>query len=138
LTTDRKPPGVSWESWVERRIRVGIERGEFDGLPGAGQPLDALDEPRDDDWWVKDKLRREEIEFLPPTLRIRKDLEDARDIVRRVRDEQTVRMVLGEIDRQIRDMNRFGAAGPPSTLSPLDIDAEVERWRRERGIMDSE
>ncbi len=36
--TGRKPPGVSWESWTERKIREGIERGEFDGLPGAGKP----------------------------------------------------------------------------------------------------
>ncbi|MEX2420577.1 MAG: methylmalonyl-CoA mutase family protein, partial [Actinomycetota bacterium] len=34
-----KPPGVNWESWVERQIREGMERGEFDNLPGLGQPL---------------------------------------------------------------------------------------------------
>jgi hypothetical protein len=49
-----------------------------------------------------------------------------------------VRVVLGEIDRQIRDINRRGAAGPPSSVAPLDIEAEVERWRRARGIMGPE
>ena len=32
-----------WESAVEQQIRAGIARGEFDGLPGKGKPIDGLD-----------------------------------------------------------------------------------------------
>ena len=32
MTPRRKPPGVSWESWTERLIREGIERGEFEAV----------------------------------------------------------------------------------------------------------
>ena len=60
--TQRKPPGATWEAWTERLIREGIERGEFDDLPGEGQPLAGLDEARDELWWVREKLRREELE----------------------------------------------------------------------------
>jgi hypothetical protein len=38
--TERKPPGMSFESWVDKQIREATERGEFDGLPGAGKPID--------------------------------------------------------------------------------------------------
>ena len=38
----RKPKGASWESWVDRQIRDGIERGEFDNLPGKGRPLEGI------------------------------------------------------------------------------------------------
>jgi len=47
-----------WESLAERRIREAGERGEFDNLPGAGQPLPGLDGSYDPDWWVKEWLRR--------------------------------------------------------------------------------
>jgi hypothetical protein len=35
--TERKPPGVSFESWVEKQIREAADRGEFDNLPGASR-----------------------------------------------------------------------------------------------------
>lgn len=54
--TERKPPGVSWETWIERQIRQGMEQGEFDDLPGHGKPLRDIDQPRDELWWVRDKL----------------------------------------------------------------------------------
>jgi hypothetical protein len=91
-----------WESAVEQQIRAGMARGEFDALPGKGKPIAGLDSAaeavRDDDWWLKAKLRAERLSYLPPTIRI-------------------------------RDINRRGAEGPPSTVMVLDVEAEVERWR---------
>ena len=57
--TERKPPGVGFETWVERQLREAAERGAFDDLPGAGKPIPDLDKPHDELWWVKQKLRRE-------------------------------------------------------------------------------
>ncbi|SMC89901.1 DUF1992 domain-containing protein [Lentzea albidocapillata] len=37
--TQRKPPGMGFESWIDRQIREAQERGEFDNLPSAGKPL---------------------------------------------------------------------------------------------------
>ena len=54
----RKPPGLGWESWIDRQVREAEERGEFDDLPGAGKPTPGLDKPFDELWWVKDKLRQ--------------------------------------------------------------------------------
>jgi hypothetical protein len=75
--TERKPPGIGFQTWVERQIREAMERGEFDNLPGAGKPIPDLDKPHDELWWVKDKLRRERLSYLPPTLALRKEAEDA-------------------------------------------------------------
>ena len=66
--TERKPPGIGFGTWVERQIREAAERGEFDNLPGAGKPIADLDKPHDELWWVKDKLRREHLSYLPPTI----------------------------------------------------------------------
>jgi hypothetical protein len=72
--TERKPSGVSWESWVDRQIREGMERGEFDDLPGHGQPLRDIEGPRDELWWVRAKLRRENVSFSPPAISLRREV----------------------------------------------------------------
>ena len=45
--TQRKPLGTSWETWIERQIRVAQEEGAFNNLPGAGKPLPHLDQDFD-------------------------------------------------------------------------------------------
>ena len=37
------------------------------------------------------------------------------------------------INAEIARANRTTAAGPPTTLSPLDTDTVLEQWRRRRG-----
>jgi len=34
-----------WEPLIERMIRESMDRGEFDDLPGAGQPIDLTENP---------------------------------------------------------------------------------------------
>jgi hypothetical protein len=46
---------------ADNKIRAAIEAGEFNNLPGFGQPLVAIDEPYDPNWWVRSKLKREEL-----------------------------------------------------------------------------
>ena len=75
--TERKPPGVPWESWIDRQIRQARERGEFEDLPGTGQPLPDLDRPFDELWWVKEKLRREELSYMAPSVALRQHVHDA-------------------------------------------------------------
>jgi hypothetical protein len=130
--TERKPPGVSWETWIDRQIREGMERGDFDGLPGHGKPLADLDRSRDELWWVKDKLRREGVSYLPPTLALRKAVDDAKVAIAAAPDEATVRRLVEAINEEIRKVNRLAAAGPPTTLSPFDVDEVVANWRAAR------
>ncbi len=33
--TERKPPGVSFETWIDKQIREATERGEFAHLSGG-------------------------------------------------------------------------------------------------------
>jgi hypothetical protein len=125
---ERRPTLADWENWVERQIREGIERGEFDNLPGAGKPLPGLDGPRDDEWWVKAKLRREQVSDLPPALAVRKELEVALERIAAATSEVTVRQIVTEINERIRHVNSHTTNGPPSTLVPLDVELVVRRW----------
>ena len=130
--TERKPPGVAWESWIDKQIRDAMERGEFDDLPGKGKPLPDIDTPRDELWWVRGLLKRENVQFLPPTLQVRKDLDEVRERIAATDDEAVVRKLVAEINEKIREVNRSVVTGPPSTLFPLHVETVVERWRAER------
>ena len=46
---------------AENNIRAAIEAGEFDNLTGFGKPADIMDEPYDPHWWIRRKLRREQL-----------------------------------------------------------------------------
>lgn len=42
----RKPSSLpNWDDWIDQQIRDAQERGEFDNLPGSGQPLDLAQNP---------------------------------------------------------------------------------------------
>lgn len=130
--TERKPPGVEWESWIDKQIRDAHERGEFDNLPGRGKPIADLDGSHDELWWVRRKLQREKLQYLPPSLAVRRELEDTRAAIDATDDEAEVRRLVDAINGRIRWANARPGDGPPSTLMPLDADEVVARWRRDR------
>ena len=134
--TSRKPPRATWESWIEKQIRTGIEEGLFEDLPGKGQRQQGLEEHHDEDWWVKAKMRRERLSYLPPTLAIRKEREEALAAIDAASSEVVVRGIVGDINERIRAVNRRGAEGPPSTVVPLDEQAVVEKWHLRRTSAD--
>lgn len=127
--TERKPPGVSFESWVDRQIREATERGEFDDLPGAGKPLTGLDKPYDELWWVREKMARENVSYLPPTLALRKEAEDALAAAERARSEREVRRIVADVNDKIRAALRNPPPGPPLNLTPYDPEDVVRSWR---------
>ena len=127
--TERKPPGIGFGTWVERRIREATERGEFDNLPGAGKPIADLDKPHDELWWVKQKLRREHLSWLPPTIALRKEAEEALLAASRAGSEDQVRRIVADINHKILEGNRKAASGPPLNLMPFDVERVVRTWR---------
>jgi hypothetical protein len=130
--TERKPPGIGFGTWVERQIQEAAERGEFDNLPGAGKPIADLDKPHDELWWVKDKLRREHLSYLPPTIALRREAEDALAAAHRAGTEGEVRRILADINRKITEGNRKAAEGPPLNLMPFDVERVLRTWRERR------
>lgn len=128
--TERKPPGLGWESWIDRQIRQATERGEFDDLPGAGEPLPDLDKPFDELSWVKRKLEREGLTYQPPSVALRRDAHEALEKAANARSEAEVRRIIEAINEQIRTANRKGIAGPSLPLRPFDVERVVREWRR--------
>lgn len=131
--TERKPPGVSFESWADRQIREAEERGAFDDLPGKGKPLSGLDTPYDELWWVRQKMEREQVSYLPPSLVLRKEAQEAREAAERAGSEREVRRILTEINERIREAIRTPPSGPPHRLVPFDVERAVREWRERSG-----
>jgi len=78
---DIKPEMDPVTALAERRIREAMERGEFDNLPGAGQPLDL-----DDDSHVPEELRAayrllKNAGMVPPELELRRELANAEQLL---------------------------------------------------------
>lgn len=130
--TTRKPTGADRETWIDRQIREAQERGEFDGLRGAGEPIADLDRPRDELWWIRKKLQQENFSYLPPTLQLRKDVETALAEIDDAGSEREVRQIVTAINERIRYVNRTAVSGPPSTVMVLDEDDTVRGWHARR------
>ncbi|MEU4603544.1 DUF1992 domain-containing protein [Kribbella sp. NPDC023972] len=132
--TERKPPGISTQDWVEAQIRRAQNAGEFDDLPGAGKPLTKLAEPHDPDWWVKDFIRREQIEtdaLLPPAVLLRKEKQQVYEKVRGMRREAEVRDYLADLNQRIL-INIRDTTGPVVPVGTVDEEAILAHWRSEQ------
>ncbi|WP_017556056.1 DnaJ family domain-containing protein [Nocardiopsis baichengensis] len=127
--TERKPAGMEWESWADQQVRRAMDRGEFDGLPGAGKPIPDIDRPRDALWWVRRKTEEEGVAPLPPALRVRKEAEEARAAAVGARTEDEARRIIAGINEQIVRTVRFPTSGPPLNMMPFDVEEVVAEWR---------
>jgi Domain of unknown function (DUF1992) len=126
-------PGETWESYTERQIREAQEAGEFEALEGAGRPLADLDEPYDEFWWVKRKLRREQLSFVPDAIAIKHEAEIVLQRLRDVPTEAEARAIVEELNVRIARINARTVSGPPTTLALLDVDEALRRYWRARG-----
>lgn len=132
--TDRKPARVSFESWVERQIREAQARGEFENLPGLGKPLPGAGKPAEELWWVKQKLREEELTteaLLPTPLRLRKEIERLPEAAASLPTERAVREMVDELNARIGKFLRT-PTGPAVPVRPVNADDVVRQWLRDR------
>ena len=133
--TGRKPGGSSFESWVERQVREAAERGEFDGLRGAGQPLHGLDRPFSAEEWAADKARREGFDvtaMLPPALALRREREVLLRDLAELRSAAEVEAVAEDFNARVRELYRRPADGPLVVVALLDAGELRERWAASR------
>ena len=130
--TERKPYGMSWESWIDSQIRVAQEQGAFDNLPGAGKPLPNLDQEYDLAVWVKQLVHREQLSILPPSLELLRKVEKELAAIEKLDDEATVRRRVAALNAEIAKVNARTLEGPATRLGVLDVDSIITGWRARR------
>jgi hypothetical protein len=126
----RKPPAEIWETFAERQIREAQEAGDFAGLEGEGRPLLDLDEPYDEFWWLKRKLRREQLSFVPDAIAIRREAEALLETLGEAPTEADARERIAALNARIARTNALCVTGPPTTLAPLDPEETLRRHYR--------
>lgn len=130
--TQRLPEGADPQEVAEQRLDEAAAGGELEVRSAwHGRPLD-LSDANDPDWWVKRRLREEQLVSLPPALQLRRDRDELLAGLDRIHSEVHVREVLGKLDARIRYALGHAIPGPPSMLLPLDVEALVEQWRAGR------
>ncbi|WP_176445563.1 DUF1992 domain-containing protein [Blastococcus mobilis] len=134
--TERKPPGVSFETWIERQIAQAQERGDFAELPGAGRPLPGLDREETAYDWALAKARREGVDtaaMLPPGLALRRERDELPDRAARLSTEAEVRALAEDYNARVE---AFWRRPQESRWAPVpgraDVEALVEGWLRDR------
>jgi hypothetical protein len=133
MSTDKKPVHMSWEDFAELKIREAQQDGHFAELSGFGQPIANLDDPFDEQWWIKEKLKREGYSVLPPSLEIKRDVERTLAKITEFVIENDVRREVRALNVRIREANYRSVTGPPSTQMPVDEEEFVEQWRQMAG-----
>ena len=128
-----KPPGRRPRpSAIEQQIRDAQRRGDFEGLPGEGAPLD-LSDAEDPAWWARKLVQREQVSVVPPALEIRRTVERELEKLATVASESGVRERILALNARIGALNRLATSGPATAVALLDVEAIVARWRVSRG-----
>ena len=133
--TERKPPGMSFESWIDAQVARAVARGDFADLPGAGRPLPRRDRAETSYDWVVSWARRENVDvagMLPPALALRREREQLPGLLARQVSESAVRRVVEDFNDRVREAWRRPQEGPSVVVGLVDADEAVARWRQER------
>jgi hypothetical protein len=125
----KKPKGMSWQSWSDALYSRAQAEGAFENLPGAGKPIPGLEGNYDENWWLRQKLKREDLTIVPETTVFKRQLPEELERIGRMRYESQVREKLKELNAQIRELNTSAGSGPPLNLSEFDVEAAVAKWR---------
>lgn len=140
-----------WEPLIDKLIRESMERGEFDDLPGSGQPIDLSENPFEDpDVRTAHRLLRN-AGFAPAWIEERKDIDaefqrartvllNARDLYGREgklagnahwqRATREFREIANDLNRRIR-MYNLKAPAPGLHRKVIDAESTIAELEKE-------
>src|SRR5215207_9126014 len=133
--TERKPQGMTFETWVEQQIRRAADEGAFEGLSLAGKPLPRRDREKSSYEWALEWARREEGEvgaMLPTGLALRKEREELPALIARQTSEDAVRALVVAHNERVDQYYRRPVEGVWIPVGMADLDEVLEEWRRAR------
>lgn len=103
-------------SLVERRIAEAAQRGDFDDLPGSGQPIAGLDRPYEPGWWARQLIEREDLTASSDLDEIDRQL----SVIWTLRTEPSVRKALDQLNARLATLE----------VPPFDASEILLMWRR--------
>jgi DnaJ-like protein len=137
--TQRKPPGMTFETWVEQQIRRASDEGAFDGLSLTGKPLPRRDREKSSYEWALEWARREEDDvaaMLPTGLALRKEREQLPGLIARQTSEVAVRALVQAHNERVDQYYRRPVEGVWVPVGMADLDQELAAWRANRPVVE--
>jgi hypothetical protein len=120
-------------AYVETSIQQAIRRGDFDDLPGAGKPLQGLNDAHDPDWWIRRKIQTEKLSGLgPPALMLRVEHAEMSERLDALAREDDVREAVLDFNRRVIEARRQLLGGPPVVTPTLDAETVIAAWHERR------
>jgi hypothetical protein len=135
--TERKPQGMSFETWVEQQIRRAHDEGAFEGLSLTGKPLPRRDREKTSYEWALEWARREEGDvgaMLPTGLALRKEREELPALIARQTSEVAVRALVQAHNERVDQYYRRPVEGVWVPVGMADVEEVVADWRRTRPV----
>ena len=135
--TERKPPGMSFETWIDSQISRAREQGAFDGLSGTGKPLPRREREQTSYDWALEWAARENADvagMLPTGLALRKEREELPALVARQISEPAARAVVEAHNARVDQFYRRPQEGPFIPVGMADVEEMVAEWRRSRPV----
>jgi DnaJ-like protein len=137
--TERKPRGMSFETWVDSQISRAQAQGAFKGLPGYGRPLPRRDREKTAFDWALEWARRENGDdeelvagMLPPGLALRRERDLLRDAVTQLPTEAAARAMAEDYNERVRAFWRRPQFTPDVVPGLADVEALTAHWRETR------
>jgi DnaJ homolog subfamily C member 28 len=146
--TPRVPGQPGWESVLDRILREARERGEFDNLPGTGQPLNLEEDPWAGEWALAYRVLKQAGETLPWIAlgkQIDADMERLAGLLdlaaKRLSHRRTLVWTDDERQRYEAERARYRAgyldAAARLDQKLADFNLQVPSWRLQRGRLSS-
>ena len=103
---------VLFQKIIEKKILEAQKKGEFDDLPGSGEPISI-----EDDSHVPEELRLtykilKNANCVPPEIQLRKDIRKMEDMLEGMSDEKEKYRHIKRITFKIMQLNMMGKASP--------------------------
>src|SRR3954462_1274540 len=133
--TERKPPGMSFETWVDQQITQAQARGAFENLSAAGKPLPRRVREQTTYEWALEWARRENGNahgMLPAGPAPREGGGGPPEGVERLPSEDAVRGVVDEFNERVAAHWRRPADRADAVPGMADLDALLGHWRGTR------
>ena len=109
----------AFQKIVEKRIKEAQERGDFDNLPGHGEPINIEDDSHiPEDMRLAYKILKN-ADCIPPELQLRKEIRRMEDMLDGIPDEKEKYRQIKRINYKIMQLNMI------RDKSPLLDEAEI-------------
>ncbi len=102
----------AFQKIVEKKIREAQQKGEFENLPGCGEPMTL-----EDDSHIPEELRLtykilKNANCLPPELQLRKEIRQMEDMLDQIPDEKEKYRHIKRLNYKVMQLNMMGKSSP--------------------------